>query len=219
MIELKGITKRYQTNGHAVEVLRGVNLLIAGGECVCLRGASGTGKTTLLNIMGGMLSPTTGDVRVKHTRLTRLPQHLLSGFRRKHIGFVFQHYHLFEQFTVMENLLMPILPSGAVLKKEKIRLQGLLERLQIGSRSAFPVHCLSGGEQQRVAVARALVNDPDILLADEPFSSLDEDNTRFITELFGELKRRGKTFVFTSTASPAFWETGLIDRDIGYGVE
>ena len=219
MIELKDITKRYQNNGHAVDVLTGVNVFIAGGECVCLRGPSGTGKTTLLNIMGGMLSPTTGEVRVQQTSLTRLPQHLLSGFRRKHIGFVFQHYHLFEHLTVMENLLMPILPTGAVLKTEKNRLQRLLDRLQIGHRTAFPVHCLSGGEQQRVAVARALVNDPGVILADEPFSNLDEGNVRFITELFGELKQRGKTFVFTSTALPATWETGLIDRDIRYGVE
>lgn len=219
MIELKDITKQYKTNGHIVEVLTGVNVTVAGGECVCLRGPSGTGKTTLLNIMGGMLSPTTGEVRVLQTSLTRLPQHLLSGFRRKHIGFVFQHYHLFEHLTVMENLLMPVIPTGAVLKTEKYRLQLLLERLQIGHRGAFPVHCLSGGEQQRVAVARALVNDPDIILADEPFSNLDEGNTRFITELFGELKQLGKTFVFTSTALPAFWETSLIDRDIRYGAE
>jgi putative ABC transport system ATP-binding protein len=219
MIELKDITKQFKTNGHIVDVLTGVNVTVSGGECVCLRGPSGTGKTTLLNIMGGMLSPTTGEVRVLQASLTRLPQHLLSGFRRNHIGFVFQHYHLFEHLTVMENLMMPIIPTGAVLKTEEKRLQLLLERLQIEHRGSFPVHCLSGGEQQRVAVARALVNDPDIILADEPFSNLDEGNTRFITDLFGELKQFGKTFVFTSTAVPSVWEKGLIDRDIRYGAE
>ncbi len=219
MIELIDISKRYQTGRHNVDLLAGVNATIDGGECVCLRGASGTGKTTLLNIMGGMLSPTTGDVRVLQTSLPHLPQPLLSAFRREHIGFVFQHYHLFEQLTVMENLLMPIIPSGTPLRPQKHRLQELLERLQILHRSTFPVYCLSGGEQQRVAVIRALVNDPDIILADEPFSNLDEDNTRLIIGLFSELKHLGKTFVFTSTASKLPWEAGFIDRDMRYGSE
>jgi putative ABC transport system ATP-binding protein len=216
MIELIDICKRYATGRQIVQVLSNVSVTISGGECVCLRGPSGTGKTTLLNIMGGMLTPTTGDVRVLQTSLLHLPQHMLSVFRRKHIGFVFQHYHLLEHLTVLENLFMPIFPSGDPLGPHKKRLQQILERLQIGHRINFPVHCLSGGEQQRVAVARALVNNPDIILADEPFSNLDETNTRFILELLDELRHQGKTFVFTSTASGMPWEAGFVDRDIPY---
>ncbi|MCP4747728.1 MAG: ABC transporter ATP-binding protein [Desulfobacteraceae bacterium] len=219
MIELTDIHKRYATGRHIVNVLSGINLTVDTGECVCLRGPSGTGKTTLLNIMGGMLSPTTGDVRVLQTSLTDLAHHMLSAYRRKHIGFIFQHYHLLEKLTVMENLLMPLIPCGRPLEPGKAKMLQLLERLQIGHRLTFPVHCLSGGEHQRVAVARSLMNDPNIILADEPFSNLDKDNTLFIVSMFKELKKQGKTFVFTATAQPMPWETDFIDRDIYYGSE
>jgi putative ABC transport system ATP-binding protein len=216
MIELNHISKRYATRQHTVEVLTDVNLKIRGGECVCLRGASGTGKTTLLNIIGGMLSPTTGDVTVLDQSLPGMPQHMLSSFRRNHIGFVFQHYHLLENLSVMDNLLLPIMPSGAALKPHRSRLHQLLERFQIDHRSTFPVHCLSGGEQQRVAIARALANDPDIILADEPFSNLDEGNTRFIVNMLMELKNAGKTLVLTSTQNESTLEKHFFDRDICY---
>ncbi|MGD8835881.1 MAG: ABC transporter ATP-binding protein [Desulfobacteraceae bacterium] len=219
MIELNHISKRYATRRHTVDVLSNVNLKITGGECVCLRGPSGTGKTTLLHIIGGMLSPTTGDVMVFDQSLPSMPQHMLSTFRRKHIGFVFQHYHLLKNLTVMDNLLLPVMPSGAALKPHRSRLQQLLERFQIGHRSTFPVHCLSGGEQQRVAIARALANDPDIILADEPFSNIDEDNTRFIVSMLIELKNAGKTLVLTSTQKGFDWEKRFIDRDICYATQ
>jgi putative ABC transport system ATP-binding protein len=202
-----------------VDVLSDVNLKITDGECVCLRGPSGTGKPTLLNIIGGMLSPTEGDVMVLDQSLPSMPQQKLSTFRRNHIGFVFQHYHLLENLTVMDNLLLPIIPSGAALKPHRSRLQQLLERCQIGHRSAFPVHCLSGGEQQRVAIARSLANDPDIILADEPFSSIDEANTRFIVNMLMELKNAGKTLVLTSTIEESAWEKCFVDRDICYASE
>ena len=214
MIELTNVSKCYRHRRQTVKVLDNVNLKILKGECVCIRAPSGTGKTTLLNIIGGMLAPTAGTVKVNDTTLTALPQHFLSEYRRNNVGFVFQQFNLLDNLTVMENLFLPLVPTGKALKIEKEKISKLLEKLQISHRYDFEINYLSGGEQQRVAVARALVNDPEIIIADEPFSNLDEGNTRFILDIFRELKTRGKTFVISATSPRSDLEEDFIDRDI-----
>jgi len=214
IIELIDIIKSYRYRGQTVNVLSDVNMQIEKGESVCIRGQSGTGKTTLLNIIGGMTAPSSGIVKVNGTNLTSLPQHFLSEYRRKNVGFIFQQFNLLYNFTVMENLLFPLIPSGKSLKNEKEKIINLLDRLQIAHREGFYVNYLSGGEQQRVAIARAMVNDPEIIIADEPFSNLDIKNTEFILEIFSELKKRGITFVISSVSLPSGLEKNFIDRDI-----
>jgi len=163
-----------------------------------------------------MLAPSAGKVQVDDWVLTDLPPHFLSNYRRTHVGFIFQHYHLLDQMTVLENLTLPIVPTGKSIRAQRPDIEKLLTRLQIAHRIGFPVRMLSGGEQQRVAVARALVNSPRIILADEPFSNLDDQNTDIIISLFHELKTAGMTFILTSTASTARWEHGFIDKDVAY---
>ncbi len=219
MIQITRVGKQYYYGRQVVSVLQDVNVTVRTGECVCMRGPSGTGKTTLLNIMGGMLAPSTGTVQVDDWVLTDLPSHFLSAYRRTHVGFIFQHYHLLNHLTVLENLTLPLVPTGQSIRARLPDIQALLDRLQISHRIDFPVRMLSGGEQQRVAVARALVNTPRLILADEPFSNLDAENTDIVLSLFHELKSAGMTFVLTATASAAPWETGFIDRDIAYAAQ
>lgn len=216
MIVANSVTKNYIYGKKVLTVLDQVSFRVAKGECVCLRGPSGTGKTTLLNIIGGMLAPTAGRIVVDGTDITTLPQHFLSAYRRNHVGFVFQQFHLLPQFTVMENLMLPLVPSNVSIRNCRPRLLQLLERMHIRHRKDFHVNRLSGGEQQRVAIARALVNRPDIILADEPFSNLDPQNTGFILDVFRELKQENMTFVLTSTATDSHFSDAFIDRDIVY---
>lgn len=219
MIELCDVSKYFMYRGTKVKVLNKINFRIEKGESVCLRGHSGTGKTTLLNIIGGMLVPSAGTVKVNGAELTKMPQHFLSQFRRKYIGFIFQQFNLMYNFTVMENLLFPLIPSGKKLTQEKQKIMGLLDRLQISHRASFYINFLSGGEQQRVAIARAMVCDPAIIIADEPFSNLDEKNIRFTLEIFDELKCQGKTFVVSTVSRPSGLEKHFFDREIRHASE
>jgi putative ABC transport system ATP-binding protein len=219
MIEVIDLNKQYRYGKEVVSVLRDLNFKIKAGESVCIRGPSGTGKTTLLNILGGMLAPSSGSVKVEDIVLTELPSHFRSAYRREQIGFIFQQFHLLDHLSVMENLTLPLLPSCQSIKKHQSRLERLLDRLQISHRQNFSTRLLSGGEQQRVAVARALVNNPHIILADEPFSNLDLKNRGIIMSLFSELKKDGLTFILTSTGPSDSWEHGFIDRDITYATQ
>ena len=214
MISLDKVSKSYGYQGHRIEVLAEISLAISSGECVCLRAPSGKGKTTLLNIIGGMLAPSSGRVEVAGQPLTELPQHFLADFRRDTVGFIFQQFNLLPHFTVLENLYFPLVPSGISLAQVQPQLEKLLARLQISHRRDFAAIRLSGGEQQRVAVARALVNDPLLIIADEPFSNLDPENSGYIMDIFTELKDLGKTIVISSTAPPSPEEDRLVDRDI-----
>lgn len=219
MIEVINLNKQYRYGKEVVSVLRDVNFRIKAGESVCIRGPSGTGKTTLLNILGGMLAPSSGTVKVEDIVITELPSHFLSAYRRKQIGFIFQQFHLLDHLSVMENLTLPLLPTCQTIKAHQTRIERLLDRLQISHRKTFSTRLLSGGEQQRVAVARALVNNPRIILADEPFSNLDIKNKDIIMSLFSELKKDGLTFILTSTGRSDSWEHGFVDRDIIYATE
>ena len=195
MIQATAIHKRYGT----LDVLKGVDLHVAKSEIVSIVGASGAGKTTLLQILGTLERPDSGTLVLAGTDVTALSAKTLSTFRNAHIGFVFQFHHLLPEFTALENVMMPGLIAGRTIAECTPRALELLERLNIGTRSTHKPNQLSGGEQQRVAVARALFNAPDVVLADEPSGNLDSAHARELHQLFFDLRTElGQTFVIVT---------------------
>jgi len=192
MIRARGIQKAFGD----VEVLKGIDLDIPKNEITAITGASGAGKTTLLQILGTLHSPDNGELSIGDR-----PVHLLKGkelaqFRNRKIGFIFQFHRLLPEFNALENVLMPAWILGNDGAKEKDRAKRLLKDLGLGDRMTHAPNQLSGGEQQRVAAARALMNQPDVVLADEPTGNLDSGNADSLFELFEELRdREGQTFV------------------------
>lgn len=195
MIEVRGIVKRFGN----LEVLHGVSLDIAKGEIVSIVGASGAGKSTLLQIMGSLLKADSGSVVIDGVELSKLGEGKLSDFRNRHIGFIFQSYHLLPEFTAVENVMMPMLIAGVKRREAELRAKELLELVGMSHRSEHKPEALSGGEQQRVAIARALSNRPSVVLADEPTGNLDTATRDEIQRLFVELRdRTGQTFVIVT---------------------
>jgi len=195
-VVLAGLRKSYREGGQTLTVLDGASSRLAAGERVAVLGPSGSGKSTLLNLISGIDLPEEGSVSVGDVDLTALGERERTLFRRRHVGFVFQFYNLLPTLTVLENLLLPLELAGSSDAEGEARARRLLERVALAGREgAFPDR-LSGGEQQRVAVARALVHDPDLLLADEPTGNLDEDMAASVAELLDELVRtQGATLV------------------------
>ncbi len=192
MIEVKNIVKRFGD----LEVLHGVSLSIADGEIVSIVGASGAGKSTLLQIMGSLLKADSGEVVIDGIELSKLGEGRLADFRNRHIGFIFQSYHLLPEFTAVENVMMPMLIAGAKRSEAEVRARELLGMVGMTHRAEHKPEALSGGEQQRVAIARALINRPSVVLADEPTGNLDTATRDEIQRLFVELRdRTGQTFV------------------------
>lgn len=182
--------------GSQLEVLKGIDLDIYQGEAVCILGASGAGKSTLLHILGALDRPTLGRALYKEQDLSRKTDEELAAFRNKELGFVFQFHHLLSEFSALENIMLPARIGGVSPKEAKTRAMELLKLLGLQDRAEHFPSQLSGGEQQRVAVARALVQQPKILLADEPTGNLDTENSRHIQELFFNFKNRlGLTLV------------------------
>ncbi len=195
MIEGRGIKKRFGD----LEVLKGVDLHVAKGEVVSIVGASGAGKTTLLQILGTLEKADGGSLRMNGEEVTKLGSKALSAFRNKHIGFVFQFHHLLPEFTALENVMMPGLIAGRSMKDCAPRAEQLLERLNVLPRKEHKPNQLSGGEQQRVAVARALFNNPSVVLADEPSGNLDSAHAKELHQLFFDLRKElGQTFVIVT---------------------
>ena len=195
MIQLQDITKSFGT----LQVLRGINLQIEKGEVVAIVGPSGAGKTTLLQIMGTLDKPDTGKVLIQGKDVFRLSGSKLSKFRNEHIGFVFQFHQLLPEFTALENIMSPALIGGAGKGEARKRALELLEFMKLTERADHKPSELSGGEKQRVAVARALVNKPDVVFADEPSGSLDTQNKEELHRLFFELRdQMGQTFVIVT---------------------
>lgn len=185
MIKVKNI----QLNYSDLEVLKGVNLNIKEGEFVSIVGASGAGKTTLLQIIGTLENPTSGKIIIDGTDITNLSDKELSNFRNENIGFVFQFHNLLTEFTAMENVCLPAFISGKKRNETEERAKELLNLLNMGNRLDHKPNELSGGEQQRVAVARALINNPSIILADEPSGNLDSENAKSLHELLQKLNK------------------------------
>ena len=169
MIHLEGITKSFGS----LQVLKGIDLEIAKGEIVSIVGPSGAGKTTLLQIMGTLDSPDTGTINVDGTNVSKMKEKELSAFRNKHIGFVFQFHQLLPEFTALENVMIPAFIAGVSTKEASIHAMEILDFMGLTERASHKPNELSGGEKQRVAVARALINQPAVILADEPSGSLD----------------------------------------------
>lgn len=195
MIEVSGIVKRFGT----LEVLKEISLSVSDGEIMSIVGPSGAGKTTLLQVMGSLERPDAGKVTVDSTDIYSLGDSALAGFRNRHIGFVFQFHRLLREFTLRENVALPAMIGGDSRDKAFARADSLIEYLGLTSRAAHRPSELSGGECQRAAVARALVNSPSVVFADEPTGSLDSRNRLELHRLFFDLRRDfGHTFVIVT---------------------
>ena len=208
MITINGITKSFGS----LQVLKGIDLHIEKGEVVSIVGPSGAGKTTLLQIIGTLDRPDSGSVHVDSIDVTSLSQKKLSDFRNRHIGFVFQFLQLLPEFTAIENIMIPAYIAGTSNKEARRRATELLDFMGLSDRATHKPNELSGGEKQRVAVARALVNNPAVILADEPSGSLDTKNKAELHQLFFDLRDRfGQTFVIVTHDEGL---AGITDRTI-----
>lgn len=195
MIEIKGVTKSFGS----LQVLKGIDLCIEKGEIVSIVGPSGAGKTTLLQILGTLDKPDSGSVVVDGIETSTLSTNKLSEFRNTHLGFVFQFHQLLPEFTAIENIMIPAYIAGMKPKETRNRAEELLEFMGLSDRATHKPNELSGGEKQRVAVARALMNNPAVILADEPSGSLDSKNKEELHKLFFELRDKfGQTFVIVT---------------------
>lgn len=195
MIHLENITKSFGS----LQVLRGISLEVEKGEVVSIVGPSGAGKTTLLQIMGTLDMPDSGVVVIDGTAVDRMKERELSAFRNRHIGFVFQFHQLLPEFTALENVMIPALIAGQGKREARNAALEMLDYMGLSERASHKPNELSGGEKQRVAVARALINRPAVVLADEPSGSLDTRNKEELHRLFFDLRDRlGQTFVIVT---------------------
>ena len=189
-IDAKALTKTYVGgDGATITVLDRIDLTVERGEMVAIIGASGAGKSTLLHLLGALDRPTSGSIQIAGQDLATLDDDAVSALRNRTVGFVFQFHHLLREFTAIENVMMPLRIGGMDDDKARARAAGLLERVGLGSRMTHRPSAMSGGEQQRTAVARALAADPTVLLADEPSGNLDHMNSERLHDLFAELAR------------------------------
>lgn len=192
MIKLNEVRKSYGS----LEVLKGINLTIEKGEVLSIMGASGAGKTTLLQILGTLDKADSGEVLFNNTDVSDYKPKKVSTFRNQNVGFIFQFHHLLPEFTALENICIPAWIAGKDKSESEAKAKSLLKRLGLESKAENKPNEMSGGEQQRVAVARALINDPAIILADEPSGNLDSENAVKLHNLFMELKEEfNQTFV------------------------
>ena len=195
MIKVSNIVKRFGD----LEVLHGVSLSVERGEIISIVGASGAGKTTLLQIIGTLMTPDGGEISIDGVSPVGISDAELSTFRNRHIGFVFQFHHLLEEFSALENVMMPMLIAGVERSVAEQRASELLDMVAMKHRTSHRPSALSGGEQQRVAIARALANNPSVVLADEPTGNLDTATRNDIQNLFFELRKRtGQTFIIVT---------------------
>jgi lipoprotein-releasing system ATP-binding protein len=195
MIKANGIYKSFGN----INVLKGVDLTINKGEIACIVGASGAGKSTLLQIIGTLEKPDKGKLTIDNQEIVSLNQKHLAAFRNKKIGFVFQFHHLLPEFTALENICIPAYISGTSKKEATEKAMQLLEYMNLINRKDHKPSMLSGGEQQRIAVARALINNPAVILADEPSGNLDSQSAKDLHQLFFDLRdKTGQTFVIVT---------------------
>ncbi len=197
-----GLHKRYIVGDRTLEVLQGVDLAVDAGEFVALRGASGAGKSTLLHLLGGVDVPDAGEITVGGLRLTGMGYSALARFRSRRVGFVFQAYHLLPDLTALENVMVPARLARVGPGEAESRARRLLDRVGLSGRIGHRPNQLSGGEQQRVAIARCLINEPDLILADEPTGNLDTRTGDGVLELLLDLRAERGTTMIVATHDP-----------------
>jgi putative ABC transport system ATP-binding protein len=198
LLELRGICKRFHLGEKQVEILHGVDIDVRAGEFVAIMGASGSGKTTCLEILGALSRPSEGSYSFEGMPVHHLDDDSLADLRSRRMGFVFQTFNLMPRMSAVRNAALPLLYAGVARREREERARELLGRVGLGHRLGHRPAQLSGGERQRVAIARALANDPGVILADEPTGNLDEATSREILELFCELHREGRTLVIVT---------------------
>lgn len=199
MIEVREVTKTFNA-GQPSEftALRGISLAIEPGRVTALKGPSGSGKTTLLSVMGCMSRPTSGRVWFRGEEITSLPERFLTELRRRSFGFIFQQFNLLKGITALENVMLPAYPTGEPHGDIRARALRLFDRFEMSAKAHAPVEWLSGGQAQRVAIMRALINNPDVIIADEPTAHLDSKLSEDLLVVLGELNREGKTLILSS---------------------
>ena len=199
IISIKNLSKTFNSGQHnQVDAVLDVSFSIHSSHCIVIKGPSGSGKSTLLSILGCLAKPTKGEYICLDKKVSRWSEKFLTQFRREHIGIVFQNFNLINGLTVEENVAMPLLPMNRSVKDIKDKSKQTAKHLQIDHRLSFKVDTLSGGEMQRLAIARALINNPDIIIADEPTAHLDTELAKDILEIFNQLKAEGKTLIIAS---------------------
>lgn len=214
MIELKNLFKSYTISKEQTsEALRGIDLKIEEGELVILKGASGSGKSTILSLIAALSKPTSGNVLVDGKNIAKLSDDFAALYRGKNIGFVFQKYNLLANLSVAQNITLPLIPLNPPLHELEEKLESVMQMFHIEHKKDVMVSKLSGGEQQRVAIARACINDPKIILADEPTANLDKTLSLHFIEILKELKALQKTII-VATHDPLFFGLDFVDREI-----
>ena len=214
MIILKDITKNYSVSPtEQVIALDGVSLSIKEGECVVLKGASGSGKSSVLSLIASLSKPTTGTIEVDKKAISKLSDSFASKFRVESIGFIFQRYNLIPSLSVYQNIITPLIPLNLPKDEVQKRVERVLKLFHIEDKRDITVKNLSGGEQQRVAISRASINRPKIILADEPTANLDKKLSLEFIEMIKELKKEGNTIVI-ATHDPLFFDMEFVDREI-----
>jgi putative ABC transport system ATP-binding protein len=196
--ELSGVSKIYGSGDLAVKALDQLDLVIREGDYLAVMGASGSGKSTAMNILGCLDRPTQGSYRLNDMAIDQLDEDALAEVRNRSLGFVFQQFHLLPNATAMDNVMLPMIYAGIEPEERRARARSALERVGLGQRLENRPNQLSGGQQQRVAIARAIINQPSLLLADEPTGALDSQTTREVLELFDELHQQGITLVLVT---------------------
>lgn len=195
LINLEDVSKSYKSGSRKVHAVKDINFELEEGDSLAIVGPSGSGKSTLLNIIGGLDHPSKGAVKINNKLLSRMNDNELSEFRNKTIGFIFQFFNLQDYFNARENVALPMIFCGLNRKQAMEKAQELLERVDLGHRANNYPNQLSGGEMQRVAVARSLANNPKILLADEPTANLDKENSDKVLDLFDEIAGAGVSVI------------------------
>ncbi len=212
MIRIKNVTKSYDENkNNTTYALKNISLSVSKGECVVLKGVSGSGKSTLLSIIGAILKPTSGAVEINGTNIVTLSDYHLSNYRANSIGFITQAFNLFDLLTVEQNLLSALLTQKISETKMNKRISSALKLANISHKATQKVYTLSGGEKQRCIIARAIVNEPDIVLCDEPTANLDKKNALIFVQIIKKLKELNKTIII-ATHDRIFDELDFVDK-------
>ena len=212
MIFLQNVRKVFNADKpNEFEAIKGINLTIDSHVATVLKGPSGSGKTTLLSLLGCMAKPTSGRITLKDRELTSLPERFLTEIRRETFGVIFQQFNLIKGITALENVMLPAYPKGEKYGSLKKRAMDLLDVLNLADKAQMKVEWLSGGEAQRIAIARALINNPAIIVADEPTAHLDTALSKEFMEIMRQFKKEGKTIVIASH-DPIAYDSDVIDR-------